>query len=42
MSRILGRLLWAAISLGAAFSMGVVASNRGEPVNSTWLVIASV
>src|SRR5580704_6009701 len=42
MGRILGRLLWAAISLAAAFSMGAVANSRGEPVNSTWLVIASV
>jgi len=42
MGRILGRVLWAAISLAAALSLGVVASNRGEPVNSTWLVVASV
>jgi len=42
MGRILGRLLWAAISLAAAFSLGAVAESRGEPVNSTWLVIASV
>src|SRR5690348_6113151 len=37
MGRILGRILWAAISLAAAFSMGVVARNQGEPVNTTWL-----
>ena len=42
MKRILGRLLWAAISLAAAFSMGAVATGRGEAVNSTWLVIAAV
>jgi len=42
MGRILGRVLWAAISLAAALSIGAVASNRGEPVNSTWLVVASV
>ena len=42
MGRIWGRILWAAISLAAAFSMGTVANSRGEPVNSTWLVIASV
>ena len=42
MRRILGRILWAAISLAAAFSLGTVARNQGEPVNSTWLVIASV
>src|SRR5512143_1009896 len=42
MSRFLGRILWGAISLAAAFSMGAVANSRGEPVNSTWLVVASV
>src|SRR6476619_5746461 len=42
MNRILGRILWAAISLAAALSLGAVAQSRGEPVNSTWLVIASV
>src|SRR5580704_18059752 len=42
MGRILGRLLWAAISLAAAFSLGAVAESRSEPVNSIWLVIASV
>src|SRR6476646_9522033 len=42
MGRILGRVLWAAISLAGALSLGAVASNRGEPVNSTWLVVASV
>jgi carbon starvation protein len=36
-----GRLLWAVLSLGAALSMGVIAENRGEPVNSLWLVIAA-
>ena len=42
MGKNLGRVLWAAIALAAAFSMGAVAQSRGEPVNSTWLVIASV
>src|SRR6202521_1978679 len=42
MGRILGRILWATISLAAALSLGAVAQSRGEPVNSTWLVIASV
>src|SRR6476620_3866361 len=42
MGRILGRILWAAISLAAALSLAAVAQSRGEPVNSTWLVIASV
>jgi carbon starvation protein len=42
MKPILTRLLWAAIAVAAALAMGVVASSRGEPVNSTWLVIAAV
>jgi hypothetical protein len=39
--RFAGRILWAAVSLAAAFAMGVIAQNRGEPVNSIWLVIAA-
>jgi carbon starvation protein len=42
MSRYWGRIVWAAIAAAAALSMGVIAQNRGEPVNSTWLVIAAV
>src|SRR5579863_8419720 len=42
MSRFLGRSLWGVIAVAAAFSMGFVAQSRGEPVNSIWLVIASV
>jgi carbon starvation protein len=36
------RILWAVIAIAAAVAMGAVAANRGEPVNSTWLVIAAV
>jgi carbon starvation protein len=39
---ILWRLLWAAISLAAAGCMGFVATERGEPINSIWVVIAAV
>ena len=39
--RFAGRILWAAVSLAAAFAMGVIAQSRGEPVNSIWLVIAA-
>src|SRR5579885_989204 len=39
--RFAGRILWAAVSLAAAFAMGVIAHSRGEPVNSLWLVIAA-
>jgi carbon starvation protein len=36
------RIVWAVIAIAAAVAMGAVAANRGEPVNSTWLVIAAV
>jgi carbon starvation protein len=39
--RIAGRILWAAVSLAAAFSMAVIAQNRGESVSSMWLIIAA-
>src|SRR5689334_3690162 len=42
MGRILGRILWAAISLAAALSLGYIAQSQGESVNSMWLVVAAV
>jgi len=42
MKSILGRIVWAVIAVAAAVCMGVIAGNRNEPVNSTWLVIAAV
>ena len=42
MKSILGRVVWAVIAIAAAACMGVIAGNRNEPVNSTWLVIAAV
>jgi carbon starvation protein len=36
-----GRLIWAAIAIAAAFALGVIAVERGEPVNSIWLVVAA-
>ena len=41
MKKILGRLLWAAISIVGAFAFAGIALNRGEPVNSFWLVVAA-
>jgi carbon starvation protein len=35
-------VLWAAVAVGGAVSLGVIAGNRGEPVNSLWLVAAAV
>ena len=36
------RLVWAGIAILGAFCLGAIAINRGEPVNSMWLVVASV
>jgi len=36
------KILWAAIALLGAVSLGIVALSRGEPVNAAWLVIAAV
>jgi carbon starvation protein len=42
MKKILGHLLWAAVSLVAAFFLAGIAFERGEPINSLWLVLAAV
>src|SRR5215469_7520633 len=39
--KILGRLVWAVIAVAAAFCLAGIAINRGEPVNSMWLVIGA-
>jgi carbon starvation protein len=36
------KLLWAAITVLGAVSFGIVALQRGEPVNAMWLVIAAL
>jgi carbon starvation protein len=41
MKKGLGVILWAAISIVAAFSLAGIAVNRGESINSIWLVLAS-
>ena len=35
------KILWGAIAAAGAFSLGAIAINRGEPVNSLWLVVAA-
>src|ERR1700727_1786920 len=35
-------ILWAAVAVGGAVCLGVIAGNHGEPVNSLWLVAAAV
>jgi carbon starvation protein len=42
MKRYLGHTLWALIAIGAAFGLATIAQDTGEPINSTWLIIASV
>lgn len=39
--KILSHLLWAALSVVAAFCLAGIALNRGEHINSMWLVLAS-
>src|SRR5688500_10450195 len=39
--KILKRLFWAAMALLGAFCLSVIALERGEPVNSIWLVLAA-
>jgi len=41
MTKILGHLLWAAVAVLSAFCLAAIALNRGEPVNSMWLVVAA-
>lgn len=42
MSRHISRLCWALLSVAAAVALGAIAGNRGEPVNSMWLVAAAI
>lgn len=39
--KLLGHLTWAAIAVLGAFCLGGIALNRGEPINSIWLVVAA-
>jgi carbon starvation protein len=41
MKKILGHVIWAAVSIGAAYCLAGVALNRSEPINSIWLVLAA-
>jgi carbon starvation protein len=42
MNTILPRLGWAALSLVAAGSLGVVALSRGETISALWIVVAAI
>src|ERR1700754_2953694 len=41
MTRLMGRLVWAAIAAVGAFGLAAIALSRGEPINSMWLVLAA-
>jgi carbon starvation protein len=41
MKRIAGHVVWALVSVAAAFFLAGIAIDRGEPVNSFWLVLAA-
>jgi carbon starvation protein len=41
MNKILKSIFWAAMAVVAAFCLAGIAINRGEPINSTWLVLAA-
>ena len=41
MRKLLAHLAWAAVAIAAAFCLAGIALNRGEPINSIWLVLAA-
>src|SRR5712692_6514557 len=41
LKKILGHLIWAAVAVVAAFCLAAIALNRGEHINSIWLVVAA-
>ena len=42
MNKFVGYAAWGAASLGAALCLAEIATNRGEPINSFWIVVAAV
>ena len=42
MKRQLNTLVWAGLAVVAAICLGAIATNRGEPVNSFWIIAAAV
>src|SRR5712692_5301706 len=41
LKRFLSQLVWAAVAIVAAFCLAAIALNRGEHINSVWLVLAA-
>jgi carbon starvation protein len=42
MDKMMARLGWAFLAVLGAYALSVIALDRGEPVNSMWLIVASV
>ena len=42
MKRVAGHIAWALVALTAACCLAGIATNRGEPINSMWIVVAAV
>ena len=42
METLAGKLGWAAIALVGAVCLGMIALERGEPINAIWLVAAAI
>jgi len=42
MKKTVGHLAWAAVAVIGAYALGTVALERGEPINSAWLLVAAV
>src|SRR5678816_862639 len=42
MNALAGKLVWAAIAVIGAICLGVIALERGEPINAIWLVVAAL
>jgi carbon starvation protein len=42
MNRFFGRLGWSVVAVAGAACLAVIALDRGEPVNSIWIVVAAV
>ncbi|HLJ48054.1 MAG TPA: carbon starvation CstA family protein [Bryobacteraceae bacterium] len=40
--KLAGHILWGVVSVAAAFCLGTIAVNRGEHINSMWIVMAAV
>jgi len=41
MKEFVGHLIWASIAVAGALAFGAIALERGEPINSIWLVVAA-